>query len=265
MADDAAPIEHPAMQLARLRQKAEAGLDRILAIAEEILAVIDSLGPDPDAEPSLGLLESTGGNPYAPGYGDQSRIAEGATDDREEDRSDQEHNIGWESHGAQSRLDAGTDDREPALGWPERLDQSRDRRSRAEFEDEPTMGATIVCGDQTRWAQAYDANDSEREDVSEDEGAQCEDEGAETGDDEPLLGFHETPAGTSQFAAVVVSSDEQEPSLGSTDNLDQRRWADHFAPRATHASFDYEEQCEDEGMMDNEDAEHGGRVPENEE
>jgi hypothetical protein len=31
--------------------------------------------------------------------------------------------------------------------------------------------------DQRRWSQAYDAADSEREDVSEDEGGACEDEG----------------------------------------------------------------------------------------
>jgi hypothetical protein len=240
--------EHPAVDRQRLRQKCERAVDKLLMI-------LDAIEEDPDLEPSLGLLESTYGNHYAPGYGDQTRITEGGTDDRELDRSDEDHNLGWESHGAQVRLDAGTDDLEPALGWPERLDQSRDRRTRTEHEDEPTMGAAERprLNSQEFWADNHDYNNSEREEVSEDEGAP-------TGDDEPLLGFHETPTGTSQFASVVVSSDEHEPSLGSTHNLDQRRWANHFGPDATHASFDYED--EHDGREEEEDAQHDGCEPE---
>jgi hypothetical protein len=173
--------EHPSVQLARMRQKAEAGLDRILAIAEEILAVIDDLGPNPDEEPSLGFLESTGGNPYAHGYGDQRHVFEGATDDREAEPD--EHNVGWESHGAQLRLDAGSDDLEPALGRTEALDQ-RPQRAGSGHEDEPTMGS-LDRRDQTGWAHNHDANDSEREEVSEDEGAQ-DDREADYGDFVPL-------------------------------------------------------------------------------
>ncbi|MET0530755.1 MAG: hypothetical protein ABW003_20870, partial [Microvirga sp.] len=109
MADGAPSIEHPSVQIARLRQKAEQGLDRILAIAEEIMAVLDDLGPDPDEEPSLGFLEPSG-NSYAHGTLNQTHIAEGGTDDREAEPD--EHNLGWESHGVQVRLDAGSDDGE---------------------------------------------------------------------------------------------------------------------------------------------------------
>jgi hypothetical protein len=106
--------------------------------------------------------------PYAHGYGDQRHVSEGATDDREAEPD--EHNVGWESQGAQLRLDAGSDDLEPALGRTEALDQ-RPQRAGSGHEDEPTMGS-LDRRDQTGWAHNHDASDSEREEVSEDGGAQ---------------------------------------------------------------------------------------------
>lgn len=70
-------LEHPAVQRARLRAKCERAVDRLLA-------VLDLIDGDPDAEPSLGFSEPLP-NPRAYGALDQSHIAEGATDDREDE------------------------------------------------------------------------------------------------------------------------------------------------------------------------------------
>ena len=209
--------EHPAVDRQRLRQKCERAVDKLLMI-------LDAIEDDPDLEPSLGFLEPS--RIYSHGGLDQSDIADGGTDDREEDRSDHEHNLGWESPGAQLRLDAGTDDVEAALGWPEQIDQSRYRRSRTDHEDEPTMGSSWHT-DQTGWALGYDRNDSEREVV-------CEDEGAD------------------------VDATGGEPSLGSVGHIDQRHWGDHEDPKVWGV-LDGED--EHDGREEEEDAEHDGAEP----
>jgi hypothetical protein len=159
---DASPIEHPAVEIARLRRKVESAVDQLLSI-------LDTLGGDPDLEPSLGFLEPAG-NRFASGHGDQTRISEGAADDREEQCEDE-----------------GTwiDEKEASLGRTDAIDQTRHQLGQDDLE--PTMGASAST-DQRQWASGYDDKDSEREDVSEDEGGACEDEGAqderepETGD-----------------------------------------------------------------------------------
>lgn len=166
--------EHPTVAAARLRKTCEAAV-------EKLLQILDELGGDPDLEPSLGAAERATFHKWT---FDQRQWADGNTDDREDARDDEEPNLGWESPGAQMRLDAGAHDWEPALGWPEHLDQTRDRRGRTEHEDEPSIGSSDHR-DQRLWAQGYDRDDSEREDVSEGEGDpgadDCEPEEADIG------------------------------------------------------------------------------------
>jgi hypothetical protein len=67
-------------------------------------------------------------------------------------------------------------------------------------------------------------------------------------DDEPSMGASEGPGGTEQwFSMGGAEGGEDEPSLGSLNNVvDQRRWSDHHDPKQWHV-IDGEEQCEDEG------------------
>lgn len=57
-------------------------------------------------------------------------------------------------------------------------------------------------------------------------------------DDEPTLGAHETPEGACQWLTSGCVF-EDEPSLGSVAQLDQRQWANHHQS-FVGASFDYE-------------------------
>ena len=109
-------LEHPTVQRARLRAKCERAVDRLLA-------VLDLIDGDPDAEPSLGFAEPRQ-NPHAYGALDQTHIAEGATDDREDEHDgrepdeDAEDTLGRTEAIDQSRRQVGADDLEPSLGSP---------------------------------------------------------------------------------------------------------------------------------------------------
>lgn len=222
MADGSQPLtRRPSAR--QVRAVLETALERLLSTAEAVLADLDALDADADLEPGLGSPEvRTNGmardwraGDWAPFNGvDQTRWAAGATDDREDDDErepdvDDEHPLGWESHGSQRTLEAGANDGEPSLGWPERMDQARDRRSHTDHDDEPTMGSlggTWPFG-QLYWSGGYDREDSEREVVSEDEGSACEDEGAITGDDEPWLNPPQGP-GSADFRDLEGASTE---------------------------------------------------------
>ena len=107
-------LEHPTVQRARLRAKCERAVDRLLA-------VLDLIDGDPDAEPSLGFAEPRQ-NPHAYGALDQTHIAEGATDDREDEHDgrepdeDAEDTLGRTEAIDQSRRQVGADDLEPRHG-----------------------------------------------------------------------------------------------------------------------------------------------------
>lgn len=151
----AAVFEHPSVQRARLRAKCERAVDRLIAI-------LDAIEGDADDEPSLGFSEARR-NAYALGALDQSHIAEGATDGREDEHDGREP----------------TEDDEETLGRSENIDQSRREFSRADLE--PWLGAPNMAAsqDQRMWGARYEGYAYGGEADCEDEGAQCDDEGAE--------------------------------------------------------------------------------------
>jgi hypothetical protein len=145
----------------------------------------------------------------------------------------------------------GDPDLEPVLGAPEPVsgkssanaateaDQSHwarggdaDERETGE-DDEPSLGSVAVSewSNQTRWAQG-NSNDAEEEHDGREPDV----------DGEPLHGAAEG----SQFWQVVSGELGEEPSLGSLDQPDQTRWADHRDVN-DWSVMDGEEQCEDEG------------------
>lgn len=194
--------EHPAVAAARLRQKCERAVDRLLQI-------LDELGGDPDMEPSLGLPEP---QLYRRDGLDQTG-APGGTDDREDDPSDDEHPCGWEAPGSQMVLHGGSDHLEPSLG---------------------SLGGCCSADryDQRRWARGKGDDLEEEHDGTEPE--ECFEE---------VLGWSE---GESLSGKLGYPRDDNEPSLGSTNNMDQRLWAEHEDPKAW-LPLDGELQCEDEG------------------
>jgi len=187
--------------------------------------------------------------------------SEDLEDDEREPVGDNEHSCGWESHGGQLRLNPGTDHGEPALGWPERMDQTCHRISRTDHEDEPTNGAGVTSwpNDQRHWAEGDDRLDDEREPVSEDEAAQCDDEGVKDNEDacscedlggEYSLGAQEGLTGSEGWS--TGGSPDHEPSLASTHSLDQRWWANHFLAAGVHLIDGEEEHdgCEPDDETD---------------
>lgn len=138
-----------------LRDRMLAGVARLEALADEIIALLDELQGEPDLEPVLGALE------LSPHFTTQA-FREGLDQRRWADTGDVDER-------------EPTDDDEPSLGS---LD---------------SCGSTFPKVD--RWAgggssDLEDEHDGrEPEDDSEpqceDEGAQCEDEGADIGDYEP--------------------------------------------------------------------------------
>lgn len=146
-------LEHPTVQRARLRAKCERAVDRLLA-------VLDLIDGDPDAEPSLGFAEPRQ-NPHAYGALDQTHIAEGATDDREDEHDGREPD----------------EDAEDTLGRTEAIDQSR--RQVGADDLEPSLGS-LHHTDQRAWGDHQDPrkwSTLDGEEQCEDEGAQCDDEG----------------------------------------------------------------------------------------
>jgi len=218
-----------------------AGLQRLERLREEmvakLIAELDEMTADADLEPSLGFPEPRfiqWTTDYFPPDRPILPQDAGSTDDREE-AEDDERTLGWERHGSQKNLGAGTNDLEPVLGWPERIDQSRSRQSATDHEDEPSLGAVNGTGpyaDQRDWAQGG-ASDVEEE----------HDGRGPDVDDENDLGWtaHES-CGTPHVWSMPTDGEQ---NLGASENRDQRAWV-HPQP-AELRCHDREEQCEDEG------------------
>lgn len=164
---DAGPIGPEALaSLSReRRQVAEAGI-------AALIAALDALDPDPEAEPSLGTPEiefRDNGLPLARGHIDQRRWSRGAPRlaglvDLEEDATDDEPNLGAPEcnmsirYGAE--LDRTCDQTSWARGWDTDEREHEDEHGgdilderHDEEEDEPSLGAPEIHHDQRRWAQ----------------------------------------------------------------------------------------------------------------
>jgi len=70
----------------------------------------------------------------------------------------------------------------------------------------------------------------------------CEDEGADTGDAEHSLGWSESEG---RIGRLGFPTSDGEPSLGSSGELDQRRWV--HRQHSSDREAELEAQCEDEG------------------
>ncbi len=138
--------------------------------------------------------------------------------------------------GVLADLDAldGDGDLEPALGAPENPCM---RFNPSIFRDGQLIGWRPP-GDQRVWSEG--GNVDEREDVSEDEGA-------DTGDDEHSLGWteHESVHARPGLYPFGFASDDGEPGLSASEGVDQRGWVHPQPAQLRHE--DREEQCEDEG------------------
>ena len=161
---DAGPIGLEALaSLSRERRRvAEAGI-------AALIAALDAIDPDPEAEPSLGTPEvefREGGLPYARGHIDQRRwsaCARHPTDrlDFEEDTADDEPTMGVIEHAMSVRHGFG-------------------------------FGVSVVdrvC-DQTSWARGGDVDERETEN---EHGGDILDERHDPEEDEPSLGAPENP------------------------------------------------------------------------
>jgi hypothetical protein len=243
-----------------------AGLDRLMDLQFEMIRKLDDLDGDPDLEPGGDEEPEHGasevGNFRRQCDVDQSMWAANGNDDGREPSEDPEPSLGSDSpaypNDQRRWANGGSDDREGPDGDPREEDEDFEHslgrsegvnQTQTEFpndEREPSLGSLNGL-DQRRWADdESEWRFQDMEEQCEDEGGACEDEGAQSGDDEPSLGAHETPAGTSQFYGNAA--DDLEPSLGSLGHIDQRMWSDHFTDAAkVNASFDFEEQSEDEG------------------
>lgn len=117
-----------------------------------------------DDEPELGAPENHPTKPSKgrPAYGKDARVLE-ADQSHWSQGIDGEASLGWGEHGPLAANAETGDDREHDMS-----------------DDEPWLGALErhVDGDQTAWGAS---SKDDREDVSEDEGAQCDDEGSCTG------------------------------------------------------------------------------------
>lgn len=104
---------------AKTRQFLENALERLLGAAEAVLADLDALDGDADFEPSSGASHTV------LKVGKQLVDIDDADHDGREPPEDEELTLGWDSRMSQLSLGAPSDDREPELGEPERIDQSR--------------------------------------------------------------------------------------------------------------------------------------------
>ena len=152
-----------------LRARMEAAVRRLETLAAEIIAELDKLTGDPDSEPSLGFSDPR--DIRARNGLDQRKIAEGATDDREDEHDGSEPSLGagerpfpacqerWGLESNDGDLE-GDDkcDREPSLGSLEMPVHCR--------------GGDPL--DQSRWGSS---GSQDIEQQCEDEGGACEDEG----------------------------------------------------------------------------------------
>ena len=174
-----------------------AGMQRLQALYDEmaakVIAEMDAIdAPTYDLEPSLGFLESTT-TLYGANALNQADIAEGVTDDREEQCEGGGADDACEDEGAQCD-DEGMRDNEDGcacedaggegeLGWSEDESAQGPRLTSQTFEYEPSLGSLDGATDQRRWAfggagpDGFSHRDFDLETQCEDEGGQCDDEG----------------------------------------------------------------------------------------
>lgn len=100
------------------RQHLEAALERLLAAAEAVIEDLNTLDGDVDLEPSLGFLERHG-SVYSAHSGDQRQIAQGFSDEREDEHDGREP----EDEG-DNQEDREPDDQE-MCNWQDEGDQTR--------------------------------------------------------------------------------------------------------------------------------------------
>ena len=256
------PSQRTLRQLAKLRQEAEAEIERLIGF-------LDKTEPDPDLEPSLA--------------GDYNNHAGDFGDDREADDAEREPTFGWTEHearfGCQAtplQTDEAEDphiDDEPSLGSIENH-PSDTRRPNFYGELVGYFTGTTTAGSQLKWAAGN------REDL---EGDPREDD-EEGGDEEPSLGSYNVIPGRSMVdgdalwpgqSQVVDSGMDQgdwsaggtddgeaahdglEPSLGWSGNVDQdggANWrgnAEDREPDNDEQDENGDEQDRDGGLDDN--------------
>ncbi len=167
-----------------LTERHKAAVERLERIADLIVAELDLIYGEPDREdggdkePNLGSLGS------GSALFDQARWARGSQDERELDPAEEEYSSGWAEAMDQRNVGGGDQDSEPSLGAINPTPSG----------DQRTWSG--VAADQLSGLIDGEGEHDGREDVSEDEGAQCEDEGgacedegAASGDDELSLGW----------------------------------------------------------------------------
>jgi hypothetical protein len=105
-----------ARTFAQRREVLETALERLLSVAEAIVADLDTLDDDSDLEPSLGLLEAS--EPWQRAF-DQSWVPrQGADDDREVQCEDEGAQCEDEGHDSDTELcDGDCDDSGPLHVW----------------------------------------------------------------------------------------------------------------------------------------------------
>lgn len=156
-------------------------------------------------------------------------------------------------------LDAldGDADMEPSLGAPEVRVKCSELFGPSGFFRTRLVGETV---DQRLWSEGGDAD--EREAVSEDEGAQCDDEGVLDNEDactvedgvngasgEYTLGWSEGESQGVGRGLLSAGSDEYEPSLGASAQVDQTQWGGSLPPGRDGNVIDAEDEhdgCEEE-------------------
>jgi hypothetical protein len=200
------PVKLPAKE----RKRIEAEIQTHLDAADALIGSLDARDGDPDLEPSLGSLDryrATYGNPG----GDQTGWAFGNRDEREDEHDGLEPDV----------------DDEPALGWPEDVNQARALRSCLHSyagEPEPSLGALGAGYDAERFDQRRWSEGSRKDLEDEHDGREPD------VDDEPSLA---SPHGG------------QRPEF-----FDQREWARGEDNDVEEACEDEGAQCEDEGACE---------------
>ncbi len=200
-----------------LRDRMRAAVERLEALAAEIVAKLDAMTPDADLEPALGAPEVHPAKslPAVRESLDQRQWAKGGDVDEREPGGDEEPSLGslgadglWHSqdHWAGHKRDTHYGDRdlegehdgrepdqdgEPLLGAVEGETGSMGWSNTSGVRgEEYSLGSTGTL-DQRRWADHHDPSRhlmGDCEEQCEDEGGACEDEGA-VFDDEPSLGW----------------------------------------------------------------------------